>query len=185
MKGASAERVYSFSYSRESRHGDNGDTLIEILLAIVVLGLTGVALLGGFASAIGGSADYRYLAVNDVVLKDFAESMIQQVQLASPPAFQPCASMSGTASSDSQISYGTPGHQVFLLYQPPQGYAVTVTSIEYFVNNSEFSSSVAACDPGQLQPQLVNAHVSGPGGANGSLSFVVSDPAYENYVPPS
>ena len=155
-----------------------GDTLIEVLLAIIVLGLAGVALLSAFASVIGGSVSYRHLATAEIVAKNFAESATYQIQLAPTPLFAPCTTMSGTATTSSKITYG--GTQ--LDYQPPQGYSVTVTQIQYLTNNSSFGSG---CVSTQYQPQLISARTAGPNGSQATLSFVVDDPMYENFVQPT
>lgn len=153
---------------RQQMRSDNGDTLIEILVALVVLGLTGLALLGAFASAIGGSATYRRTVTGEVILKDFAESATEQIQLSSTPIFTPCATLSGYASAPHHISYGT----TQLSYEPPSGYSITIAPPEYF--NSD--GTLGACAPSQYQPQLITATVTGPNGAKSTLAFVVTDP---------
>ena len=47
------------SPSARDRYTENGDTLVEVLLAIVVLGIAAVALLTAFATSIGASAEHR------------------------------------------------------------------------------------------------------------------------------
>jgi hypothetical protein len=163
---------------------EDGDTLVELLIAITVLGLAGVALMGGFGTVIGASAEYRSLATIDSNLKNFAESAINQIQLQSTAIFSPCATASGQTSSTANTEKynGT-----LLTYQPPAGYTIQITSIQYLYNNTTFapSSGSTVCDPTQYWPQLITANATGPKGTNVNLSFVVDDPQYETYVQPS
>ena len=63
-----------------SRFSEAGDTLIEVLLAIVVLGLAATALLTGFATAITASANHRDLATLDSSMRTAVNEAIAQVQ---------------------------------------------------------------------------------------------------------
>ena len=164
------------SASREA-----GDTLIEILIALTILGLTGVALLGAFASDLSGAVTYQNSSTIATVLKNFSDEATFEIQYQTTPSplFQACATLSGTAtSSGSAIDY----NGTTLSYIPPPGYTVSVTNIEYLYQNSSFSSS---CDSGQLEPQLITVRATGPKGANGTLSFVVASFNNESYVQPS
>ena len=72
--------------ARNSERSEGGDTLIEVLIAIVVIAIGVVALLGALTTSITSSATYRSLATIDTVLKDFAEAVkydVQQVPTAS------------------------------------------------------------------------------------------------------
>ena len=44
------------------QYTEQGDTLVEVLLAMVILGIASVALLAGFATSIAASAEHRNLA---------------------------------------------------------------------------------------------------------------------------
>ncbi len=56
-----------------SRRSEAGDTLVEVLLAIVILGISSVAILLAFATTISGSAEHRTLTTADTVLRTAAE----------------------------------------------------------------------------------------------------------------
>ena len=58
------------SAPEEARRSEAGDTLIEVLLAIVILGIASVAILLAFATTISGSAEHRTLTTADTVLED-------------------------------------------------------------------------------------------------------------------
>jgi type II secretory pathway pseudopilin PulG len=165
---------------RCSRRGEHGETLIEILVAIVILGLVGVAVLGAFGASISGSAENRSLATVDTVLRDFAESTTTQLQ----SSFLPCAQLSGTATPSSQISYADyqGNNAIALTYQPPVGYSIAITNVQYLYNNTTFQTS--GCDHTQDWPELITATATGTKGNESSLSFLLSDMQHETYGSP-
>jgi type II secretory pathway pseudopilin PulG len=80
---------------------ESGDTLIEVLVALAVIGLTAAALLGSFTTSIMASSEHRQLVTIDAELKSFAEAATYQIQMqpvvASPsstPLFASCAAVS-------------------------------------------------------------------------------------------
>ena len=64
----------------EPRSSERGDTLVEVLLAMVILGIAGVALLAGFATSIAASAEHRNLASLDSSTRIAANEAIADVQ---------------------------------------------------------------------------------------------------------
>ena len=77
------------SQTEQSGHDERGDTLIEVLLAIVILGIAGVALLTAFATAITASAAHRNLATLDASARGASDQVISQVQQSANNAFGP------------------------------------------------------------------------------------------------
>lgn len=136
-----------------------GDTLVEVLLALVVIGLTVVAILGAFATTLSATTEQRTLASADAVLRSFAETATYVISLSSTPAFVACPSSTPSAYSTLASQY-TSSHA-------PTGYTVAITSV------SNLSSSCSTSAP---SPQLITAKVTSTSGANDSLSFVVSQP---------
>ena len=63
---------------------ERGDTLIEVLIAITVVGISSTALLAGLATAINLSATHRGQADADVVLVSAADSVKNQTYVACP-----------------------------------------------------------------------------------------------------
>ncbi|MHB8379052.1 MAG: beta strand repeat-containing protein [Acidimicrobiales bacterium] len=57
-----------------------GDTLIEVLLALVVLALASLALLVAFSTSIAASAEHRRLASDDTVLATASQEVISAIQ---------------------------------------------------------------------------------------------------------
>ena len=63
-----------------AERGEAGDTLIEILIAIVIISLSVVALLGTLTETVTSSAEHRSLSTLDTLLKSFAEAVKYDVQ---------------------------------------------------------------------------------------------------------
>ena len=63
--GRTLERWRASRHASTRQSSERGDTLVEVLLALVVLSIAGLALIGGFATAITLSAQHRHLASLD------------------------------------------------------------------------------------------------------------------------
>ncbi len=72
---------------------DAGDTLIEVLIALIILALSVSAILGMLVTAITTTSEYRSLATDNTVLKSFAEAAKYEIQLGpnTTSSFQYCA----------------------------------------------------------------------------------------------
>jgi prepilin-type N-terminal cleavage/methylation domain-containing protein len=79
------------------REGERGDTLIELLVAVVVMGIAVVAVSGGIAVSVRMSDIHRKQAQAGAYIRDFAEAVENAVQ-ASPTAYVACAA-AGTYDS--------------------------------------------------------------------------------------
>ena len=77
---------------------DRGDTLVEVLVTVVIVGAAVVALLGALLTTTSASVTHRNLATIDAVLASFAETARSTVEIqafngsSSGPAFIACAS---------------------------------------------------------------------------------------------
>jgi len=71
-----------------NRRSEAGDTLIEVLLALIVLGLASGALLIAFSTSISASAQHRTLANDDTVLATATQVTIANIQ--SQPSLFSC-----------------------------------------------------------------------------------------------
>ena len=122
MRGTSRNSVEGpvpASTPADRGRSEAGDTLVEVLLAIVVLGLTSVALLAGFGTIISSSAEYRSLATMDTVLRSASQQAISQVGQQSGALFASCESAGPSG----------PGQVNFSL---PAGYTAVVSSVQYW-----------------------------------------------------
>ena len=121
MRGTSRNSVEGpvpASTPADRGRSEAGDTLVEVLLAIVVLGLTSVALLAGFGTMISSSAQYRSLATMDTVLRSASQQAISQVGQQSA-LFASC--QSAGPSGPGQVNFSLPA-----------GYTAVVSSVQYW-----------------------------------------------------
>ena len=162
----SVERSTRSIERAQSRRSESGDTLIEVLLAIVILGIASVAILLAFATSISGSAEHRNLTTMDTVLRTSAEQAISQIQQASSAQWGNCTTNTDTSN---------------VTFSLPSGYTAAITSVRYWSNsNSNFTGSCnpsTALSPQVNSPQLVQVTATKTStNATASISFVVSDP---------
>src|SRR5690606_24061618 len=94
---------------RAEARAERGDTLIEILVSVVIMGLVGAAVLGALMTAARASAIHRVIANAEVAGRSFAGA------LADTP-YIPCAT---------PADYAAP-----LGYVPDGPFDITVTSVE-------------------------------------------------------
>jgi type II secretory pathway pseudopilin PulG len=150
------------------RHHEAGDTLIEVLLALLIVSITVVALMSGLATAIKGSSTHRSLTSIDTVLKSFAETATYDIQLGTSPLFTQCAPVSGTSYNGTPITLNPP---------LPTGYAIAFTNAQYWSTATNGFVTHAACAPAsQSGFQLLTVTATGPQGNATSLSFGVRAP---------
>jgi Tfp pilus assembly protein PilV len=158
---------------------DRGETLLEVLLALLVVSLGVVALMTGLATSIAGSSAHRNLSTLDTVLKNFAETAKYQIELESSPApiFTPCATYTNLPSP----SYGSPGSYTAINYTPPSHYTVSIVNIAYWNNApppaqsgwiSQPTCTTLPTSQAGDQLQLLTVTATGPTGTQ-SMSFGV------------
>jgi type II secretory pathway pseudopilin PulG len=165
---------------------DSGDTLVEILIALLVVAVTATALLAAFATSITASGEQRGLATIDTVMKNYVESAIFQIQNQpysaannTFPIFAGC----GTASKDyytTGIQQGQ-GSNGVVLYTIPSGYTAQITAVQFWDTAQSPPSwqDISACTPASstsLNPQLLTATVTGPNATTATVQFAVSNP---------
>jgi type II secretory pathway pseudopilin PulG len=147
--------------STRSRRSESGDTLIEVLLAIVILGLASVSILLAFATTISGSAEHRSLTTMDTVLRTAAEDALTLSQQGTTAQFETCPT--------SDVPTSLPANSL------PTGYGAQISQPQYW--SSTASNFTGSCVAGTTNsPQLVQITVTSPTGTTGSISFVVNDP---------
>ncbi|HUZ41829.1 MAG TPA: type II secretion system protein, partial [Acidimicrobiales bacterium] len=136
-----------------ARFSEEGDTLIEVLIAIVILGMASVALLVSFATSITASGTYRDVATLDTVLRSASEEVITQIQQQPAALFESC------------------GGAADVTFSLPTGYTAAITSVSYW-NGAAFQST---CVPNA--EQWISLSVTETqNGRTASNNFIVDDP---------
>jgi prepilin-type N-terminal cleavage/methylation domain-containing protein len=177
MGGSEAARVGRLrrrSDAATDAASERGDTLIEVLVALTVLGIAAVALIGAFSTSVTASARHRGLSTLDTVLKSYAESAVYAIQQQpSNPLFASCQT---AANYEKEIPYTLPtGYTT-------GGYSVSVSSVQYWsVGNQSAQPPVqpgfgGTCASGSTTPQLITVTANGPFSTTQNLSFVVDTP---------
>jgi type II secretory pathway pseudopilin PulG len=87
------------------RHGEAGESLVEILIAIVIIGIVMGAIFATYATASTSAKSERDFVTADAVLRNYAEATEQAVRTT-------CTS-------------GNPGSPFAVTYAPPSGYTVS------------------------------------------------------------
>jgi prepilin-type N-terminal cleavage/methylation domain-containing protein len=90
---------------------DRGDTLIEILLALIIISIAAVALLASFATTTSASATYRTIANSDAAVQVAAETArydIEQLILGAPVDSSPLAVYAAANSDTVTLAAVTP-----------------------------------------------------------------------------
>ncbi len=156
----------------DRRRSEAGDTLVEILVAMVLLSIGAVALMGMLASTIAGSAEHRSLATIDTVLRSSAETLKYDVQLRSNPLFTPCATVTSTSYASTTINFNAPsGYQVTMSGAPLGG------AIEYWNPTAgALSASCSATWSDKAGFQLVYLTVTGPHATSETMAVGLRSP---------
>ena len=154
------------------QQGERGETLIEVLLALLVVGIGAVAILLAFTSTIIGSSEYRTLATVDTVLRSAAESATSQIQQQPASAWANCSDTSVTAV----VFTASTG------YALPAGYTVqSPLTVQYWNPAATPPAFQSTCVPNSAQ--LVTLTVL-HNGTQYPISFVVNDPFAASLGPP-
>ena len=143
-------------------HGEEGDTLLEVLLALLVVGLGAVAILLAFSTSITGSSDYRTLSSVDTVLRSAAESATSQIQQ------QPASAWACSPSTTDATAVAFTSATGYVL---PAGYTSQPLSVQYWNPSTSAFTSTCVANTAQLVQLTITYQ-----GVNYSISFVVDDP---------
>jgi Tfp pilus assembly protein PilV len=143
---------------------DRGETLLELLVALVIMGIAVVAIVGGLASSILISDVHRRQAQTGVVVRDYAEAL-QAAITADQANYIACAGPASYAPSAAAVA-GT-GFTV------PSGYTGSA-SVQYWDGSSTFASCPAGGDTGLQRVTLTVS--SDDGRARQSLIVILRKP---------
>jgi type II secretory pathway pseudopilin PulG len=158
-------------YVERLSRNQQGDTYIELLIALVIIAFAVVAILGALTTSITNSAEHRSLSVDETLVKSYLETAKKVIELQPSPVFLPCQSASAYDSSV-MAAFGSGN--------VPSGYSVAITDVEYW-NSSTSSFSAPPCTPNNRDEgtQLVTA-TAWNNSSSMNLSTIVRDPCYES-----
>ena len=109
--------------------------MIEILLALIVLGLTSVALIVAFSTTLSASAEHRKLTSADIAINDYSQQVIAGIEANQDLFTCPTPALSASANA---AYYNTE-----LAITSPSPYNPTISSVQYW--NSSTSSFTTSC----------------------------------------
>jgi type II secretory pathway pseudopilin PulG len=112
--------------------GENGETLVELMTAMAILGTAVVALVGGIGTSVVMSDVHRKEATAGAVVRTYGEA-IQSEVAGSPTGYVECA-----ASDAKSDPYARPAG-----FTVPEGFTAVVTAIHYW--EPEKGSFVSLC----------------------------------------
>jgi type II secretory pathway pseudopilin PulG len=173
-----APRASRRSTTPECRRGSEaGDTLLEVLIAIVVLALASVALIVGFGTSISSSAEHRNLATFDTVLASTSQEAISQIQQ-QQSLFQTCHS-NPSSFYQSENNAGQPAATSLYMAVPSpysSQYTVTYTGVLYWnVASGVYNTN---CVVNGYQAELITITAKDNStGVSYTNSFVVNFPS--------
>jgi type II secretory pathway pseudopilin PulG len=161
--------------ARRARRSDRGDTLVEVLISLVVLGTASVALLIAFSTSIAASGEHRAIATNNTILATASQEVMAAIDN-QPQLFTAACSNDiskypyyGSAGVPLPSPYNTANYTGFVQYvnTPTASTTTSLPAIQYW-NGSVFQST---CQ--NNEPQLITIGISGTTITN---SFVVQYP---------
>ena len=141
---------------------DRGETLIELVVAIAILGIAAVAILGGLMVSIRTSVMHRNDATGGAYVRSFAEAIQSSVDSAG--RYKSCA----TAAS---------AYAGVAVPDLPSGHTTSVTAVQSW-NGSTWGACTA--DGVQRLDLKVTTTGSGPLAAEEKLSVVLRQPCNGN-----
>ncbi len=163
-RATSARRRGEREVAGPRRRGDErGDTLIEVLLSLVILGLGALAMMVAFGTSLTASGQHRNLTTAETLAKNVANHVASAVQTLStnftcaPPMVAPYTAYQALTSG----------------VNLPTHYSATVTNVQYWRGST--SSWGATCRANA--PQLIDLAVTSPSGASNTASVVVDNPS--------
>jgi Tfp pilus assembly protein PilV len=139
------------------RRDDTGDSLIEILVAVVIMGVAVVAVIGGLLSSVKVSDYHRKQATAGEAARDYAEAVT-----ASVTGYTACAGASTYAAGAVNFS-------------APAGFSATPLSVRYWIGGAWTASGCSASTDTGLQQVTVRV-ASSDGRASEQVVVVVRKP---------
>lgn len=144
---------------------ERGDTLIEILVSITIIGIVVAALFNGLIETTMGSVTHRSLVNLDNLAQSYLETAEYDIQQAGH--FQTCSSADNYTNELTSLGWAVPSFYA--------NYTVSVTRVEYWTTASGW---VSTCPAGTTGIQQIDVTALAPDHSSVQLAGVVRDPKY-------
>ena len=162
------------------RRPETGDTLIEVLLAVLVMGIASTAILLSFGTSIFGSSEYRSLATTDTALRAVAAEVTTALENQSTQLWGDCGGVSALSQTytTQQAQVPPPANPVLAM---PSGYTLQSLTATYWSTSS--GAYVQQTDPtscpltADIDPSALVTITLATGGKSYNISTAVDDPA--------
>ena len=141
---------------------DKGETLIELMIAVAIMGIVVVAIVGGIATSIMMSDIHRKQATAGAYVRNYAETVVAYVAAGTP------ASNANFAGASPDYSPSKVGFAA-----PAGGFVASVTSVQCWVDASKQFSS---CTTGSSVQQVTLNIASSDSRASETLLVIVRKP---------
>ncbi len=156
---------------KQNDKSDQGDTLVEVLLALIILSICALALMMAFSSAITASSTQSRLVTRDAVLESASQTALSVIQNSAQSVYQTCTK---AGSNQALVSYYNNYLAAFYnSYASTKGseYSVTLASVQSW-NGTSFST---ACPTSTGEPaELLTINVkSSRSGQSKSIELVI------------
>ena len=162
-----------------------GDTLIEILIAIAILGITITALLGALLTTLTSAAEHRTMTSLDTALRSYAEQLKYDVELQPSNAwFSQCALAGPPPVGQTESTYN--GNPVTPPSNQPTGYTVVIVGSQIWNGaTNAFDPPTPTTNPTQCSSnpnesqsgfQLLTLEATAPNGLTDTLSLGLRQP---------
>jgi type II secretory pathway pseudopilin PulG len=142
---------------------DSGETLVEILVAIVIMSTAVLAVVGAIATSIKMSDIHRKQSVAGAAVRSYAEAL-QNAVIASPTAYVPCAT-----------NY-TPS------FSAPPGYTLLTPTITYWNGTAFVSAGCTAANDSGVQKVTLGVR-SGDNLVTERLDIIIREPCRDGDAP--
>lgn len=152
--------------ARRRSRDERGDTLIEVLFAVVIIALAAGPLIGALLESIAASAEHRGLATADTLLQTFAETAVSEIQTSPLP---------GTHYTASTV----PSYRLISNPSKASGPGTT-TVVTVFVTGFNPATGPLSVTVGTHPATIVHVTRYGSGTADARVTFHVP-----NRLPPS
>ncbi|MDT5023868.1 MAG: hypothetical protein QOE61_294 [Micromonosporaceae bacterium] len=145
---------------------DRGETLLELLITVVIMGVAVVALVGGIATSIRMSDIHRKQAEAGAYVRAYAEA-IENAVAASPTAYFACAGPSKYSAFSPLVGNPT--------------YTAEITAVRYWNGSLTAGAFAGTCGPGTEVPidtgvQQVSLRVTAGNTVAETLDVIIRKP---------